>query len=54
MRNTHKDEQWKLKKYIKKNYFQVTAVPGVCVRPADVVNGNVSELLVHGRLVFPA
>lgn len=24
------------------------------VRPADVVDGNVSELLVHGRLVFPA
>lgn len=30
-----------------------TAVPGVCVWPADVVNRNVSELLVHGRLVFP-
>lgn len=30
------------------------AVRCVWVWPAYVVNGNVSELLVHGRLVFPA
>lgn len=36
-----------------KSYFLVIAVWCVCVWPADVVNGNVSELLVHGWLVFP-
>lgn len=33
-------------------FFFISIYRRACVWPADVIDGNVSELLIHGRLVF--
>lgn len=54
IRNNKDNQKSKCKEKSSFLFSDVTDVTSVCLWPAYVVDGNVSELLVHGWLIFSA